>query len=62
MEGKSKGCARPPFRGQFSPCCLFSKWKFKDSEKSKFEFVLPGHYESIFVRVEGDKIAYLIVC
>lgn len=40
----------------------FSKCKFKESEKSKFEPGLPGHYESIFVRAEGEKIMYLIVC
>ena len=38
-----------------------SKWKFRESEKSKFEPGLPGHCESIFVKAEGEKILHLTV-
>lgn len=38
-----------------------SKWKFREAEKSKFEPGLPGHYESIFVKAEGEKILHLTV-
>lgn len=38
-----------------------SKWKFREAEKSKFEPGLPGHYESIFVKAEGEKILPLTV-
>ena len=55
MEGQSKRRTTPRFRGQFSPHCLFSKWKFKESKKSKSECGLPGH-------CKGETILYLIVC
>lgn len=38
-----------------------SKWKFREAEKSKLEPGLPGHYESIFVKVEEAKILQLTV-
>lgn len=38
-----------------------SKWNFREAEKSKFEPGLPGHYESIFVKAEGEKILQLTV-
>lgn len=53
-----KRCTSPGLRAQFSPCCLFSKWKFKSPEKSKFEPAFKVITKSIFFRVEKRKMLY----
>lgn len=58
MRDKVRGV---PYQGSGASSLLFSKWKFKDSEKSKLESSLPGHYESVFVRGDREKILHLTV-